>query len=35
MKICVNMENAYLKSNSRYDTEFFNVGDGISVSTKK
>lgn len=26
---------AYLKSNSRYDTEFFNVGDGISVSTKK
>ena len=26
---------AYLKSNSRYDTEFFNIGDGISVSTKK
>lgn len=26
---------SYLKSNSRYDTEFFNIGDGISVSTKK
>ncbi len=25
----------YLKNNSRYETEFFDVGDGISVSVKK
>lgn len=26
---------AYLKSNPNYDTEFFDVGDGLSVSKKK
>ena len=26
---------SYLKNNSKYDTEFLDVGDGISVSTKK
>lgn len=26
---------AYLKSNNRFDTEFFDVGDGISVSRRK
>ncbi len=25
----------YLKNNSKYETEFFDIGDGISVSTKK
>ena len=25
----------YLKNNSQYHTEFFDIGDGISVSTKK
>ncbi|HIR49206.1 MAG TPA: O-methyltransferase [Candidatus Faecimonas gallistercoris] len=26
---------SFLKSNTKYDTEFFDIGDGISVSTKK
>lgn len=26
---------AYLKSNNRFDTEFFDIGDGISVSRRK
>lgn len=26
---------AYLKSNNRFDTEFFDIGDGISVSKRK
>lgn len=25
----------FLKANTKYDTEFFDIGDGISVSTKK